>query len=57
VTLHPIIVMLSDVETSLTILSRESAILIIRPAGNTTAVVRGKNGATGVALVKVYTIP
>lgn len=32
----------------------ESAIAITRPAGNTTAVVRGKNGATGNALVEVY---
>jgi len=32
----------------------ESAILISRPAGNTTAIVRGKNGATGNALVEVY---
>ena len=32
----------------------ESAILIARPAGNTTAIVRGKNGGTGNALVEVY---
>jgi len=35
----------------------ESAVLITRPAGNTTATVRGKNGATGVALVEVYAVP
>lgn len=32
----------------------ESAILISRPAGNTTAIVRDKNGASGNALVEVY---
>jgi hypothetical protein len=32
----------------------ESAILISRPAGNTTAIVRGKNGGVGNALVEVY---
>ena len=32
----------------------ESAILITRPAGNTTAIVRGKNGGIGNALVEVY---
>jgi hypothetical protein len=32
----------------------ESAILISRPAGNTTAIVRGKNGAIGNASVEVY---
>jgi hypothetical protein len=32
----------------------ESAILISRPAGNTTAIVRGKNGGIGNALVEVY---
>src|SRR6478672_316566 len=32
----------------------ESAIISIRPLGNTTAVVTGKNGTTGVALVEVY---
>jgi uncharacterized repeat protein (TIGR03803 family) len=35
----------------------ESAILITRPQGNTTAIVRGKNNATGVGLVEVYIIP
>jgi hypothetical protein len=32
----------------------ESAILITRPAGNTTAIVRGKNGGIGNATVEVY---
>ncbi|MFZ1220556.1 MAG: hypothetical protein WAO00_14780 [Chthoniobacterales bacterium] len=32
----------------------ESAILIARPSGNTTAIVRGKNGGIGNALVEVY---
>jgi hypothetical protein len=32
----------------------ESAILISRPAGNTTAIIRGKNGGIGNALVEVY---
>ncbi len=36
---------------------RESVIVASLPAGNYTAVVRGKNGATGVALVEVYRIP
>jgi hypothetical protein len=35
----------------------ESAIVITRPAGNTTAVVSGKNNGTGNALVEVYTLP
>ena len=35
----------------------ESAIIITRPAGNTTAIVSGKNGTTGNALVEVYTLP
>ncbi|PYK69864.1 MAG: hypothetical protein DME45_00380 [Verrucomicrobia bacterium] len=35
----------------------ESAIISIRPLGNTTAVVSGKNGTTGVALVEVYKLP
>jgi len=34
----------------------ESAILIVQPAGNTTAIVRGKNNGTGNALVEVYRI-
>jgi hypothetical protein len=33
---------------------RESAIIAILPAGNYTAIVRGVNGTTGVALVEVY---
>jgi hypothetical protein len=37
--------------------ARESAILIARPAGNTTALVRGAGNTTGVALVEVYQIP
>jgi hypothetical protein len=32
----------------------ESAILISRPAGNTTAIVRGADGGIGNALVEVY---
>jgi hypothetical protein len=32
----------------------EAAILILRPPGNTTAIVRGKNGGIGNALVEVY---
>jgi hypothetical protein len=35
----------------------ESAIIITRPSGNTTAVVSGKNGTTGNAIVEVYQIP
>jgi hypothetical protein len=35
----------------------EPAIISIRPLGNTTAVVTGKNGTTGVALVEVYKLP
>ena len=35
----------------------ESAIISIRPLGNTTAVVTGKNGTTGVALAEVYKLP
>jgi hypothetical protein len=34
--------------------NKESAILISRPPGNTTAIVRGKNGAIGNALFEVY---
>ena len=37
--------------------AKESAIIIVRPAGNTTAIVRGKNDATGNALVEVYILP
>ena len=35
----------------------ESAIIVTRPAGNTTAIVSGKNRGTGVALVEVYYLP
>lgn len=35
----------------------ESAIIITRPAGGTTAVVQGKSGDTGVALFEVYQLP
>lgn len=35
----------------------ESAIIITRPAGSTTAVVQGKAGGTGVALLEVYQLP
>src|SRR6266446_1981540 len=37
--------------------ANESAIIVTRPAGNTTAIVRGKNNTTGNALVEVYTLP
>ena len=35
---------------------RESAIVATLPPGNYTAIVRGKNNATGVALVEVYAL-
>ncbi len=35
----------------------ESAIVIARPPGNTTAIVRGKNNSTGNALIEVYIVP
>jgi hypothetical protein len=35
----------------------EPAIINTRPLGNTTAIVSGKNGTTGVALVEVYRLP
>jgi hypothetical protein len=35
----------------------ESAIIITRPPGNTTAIVSGKNNTTGNALVEVYILP
>jgi hypothetical protein len=35
----------------------ESAIIIVRPAANTTAIVSGKNGTTGNALVEAYILP
>jgi len=34
--------------------SREAAVVLSLPAGNYTAIVRGRNGTTGVALVEVY---
>ena len=34
--------------------NRESAVVLSLPAGNYTAIVRGKNGTTGVALVEAY---
>jgi len=34
----------------------ESAIIITRPGGNTTAIVRGKANTTGNALVEVYSL-
>ncbi|PYK68225.1 MAG: hypothetical protein DME45_08575 [Verrucomicrobia bacterium] len=34
--------------------TKESAIIIVRPAGNTTAIVTGKNNTTGNALVEAY---
>jgi hypothetical protein len=36
--------------------SRESAIFASLPAGNYTAIVRGKNGATGIAVVEAYNV-
>jgi hypothetical protein len=35
----------------------ESAIIMVRPAGNTTAIVTGNNNTTGNALVEVYILP
>ncbi len=35
----------------------ESAIILTRPPGNTTAIVSGKNNTTGNALVEVYNLP
>ncbi len=35
----------------------EPAIISMRPLGNTTAIVSGKNGTTGVALLEVYRLP
>lgn len=35
----------------------ESAIIVVRPAANTTAIVRGKNNTTGNALVEAYVLP
>ena len=36
---------------------KESAIIIVRPPGNTTAIVSGKNNTTGNALVEAYILP
>jgi hypothetical protein len=36
---------------------RESAILQLLPGGNYTAIVRGKNNTTGIALVEAYRLP
>jgi hypothetical protein len=36
---------------------RESAIIATLPAGNYTAIVRGVNGMTGIALVEIYALP
>ena len=35
----------------------ESAIIIVRPAANTTAIVSGKGNTTGNALVEAYILP
>ena len=35
----------------------ESAIIAVRPAGSSNAIVRGKNNTTGNALVEVYILP
>jgi hypothetical protein len=35
----------------------KSAIVAALPPGGTTAIVRGKDGTTGVALVEVYQLP
>jgi len=37
--------------------AKESAVIIVRPPGNTTAIVTGKNGTTGNALVEAYILP
>jgi len=37
--------------------AKESAIIIVRPPGNTTAIVSGKGNTTGNALVEVYILP
>ena len=36
--------------------ARESAILRTLPAGNYTAIISGRNGTTGVALVEIYNL-
>ena len=35
----------------------EPAIVLTKPAGSSTAIVRGKNNTTGNALIEVYTLP
>ena len=37
--------------------NRESAIMMTLPPGTYTAIVRGVNGTTGVALVEAYALP
>ena len=37
--------------------AKESAIIIVRPPGDTTAIVSGKGGTTGNALVEAYILP
>ena len=37
--------------------AKESAIIIVRPAANTTAIIGGKNNTTGNALVEAYILP
>ena len=37
--------------------AKESAIIIVRPTGNTTAIVSGKGNTTGNALVEAYILP
>jgi hypothetical protein len=37
--------------------AKESAVIIVRPAGNTTAIVSGKGNTTGNALVEAYILP
>jgi hypothetical protein len=37
--------------------TKESALYVTFPAGGHTAIVRGKNGTTGIGLVEVYKVP
>jgi hypothetical protein len=37
--------------------AKESAIIIVRPPGDTTAIVSGKGGTTGNTLVEAYILP
>jgi hypothetical protein len=37
--------------------AKESAIIMVRPSANSTAIVSGKNNTTGNALVEVYVLP